>query len=242
MAIVKRAYDADVELRATSTDEALTVRGHAAVFDQSTIIGSREHGFVEKIAPGAFDSVLDNDVRYLENHDGLTMARTKNGTLRLSLDTTGLVVDADLNPGMVKARDHHAAIERSDIDQMSFAFTIKADTVVRLADDHADFPGMVQRTINRVGRLYDVSGVTYPAYEGADIGVRSAVGERTETEIRSILDRAEAPELSEALAEQSEDRDLLDAEQIEDAPMSAAEIRLRARLERRQTTQENPNG
>lgn len=235
MAIVKRSYDAELELRASSSEDALSVRGHAAVYDQRTLIGSKDYGFVELIARGAFDDVLSDDVRYLENHDGLPFARTKNGTLRLSLDQTGLVSDADLNPGMQRARDHHAAIARGDMDQMSFAFTIESDNVRQLDKDDPDFPGMVERTVNKVGRLYDVSGVTYPAYEGADIGVRSM--DASETEIRSVVERAEVPELTETLEAQSEDRDLLESEPIEDA-MSPTEIRLRNRLRLRQNNKE----
>lgn len=237
MAIVKRSYDADMELRASSGEGSLSVRGHAAVYDQRTVIGRAEpgYGFVEVIQRGAFDDVLGDDVRYLENHDGLPFARTKNGTLRLSLDQTGLLSDADLNPGMQRARDHHAAIERGDIDQMSFAFTIEGDEVRELDKDD-EFAGMVQRTITKVGRLYDVSGVTYPAYEGADIGVRSM--DASETEIRSVLDRIEIPELDvEARDAGSEDQEIPVPEKSEDA-MSPAEARLRNRLRLRQNNKE----
>ena len=244
MAIVKRAYAAELERfvgDAGEQNETLVVGGHAAVFNQRTLIGSREHGFVEKIAPDAFTDRLEDDVRYLENHDGVTMARTKNGTLSLSVDPIGLSIRANLNSGMQKAQDHYAAIEREDIDQMSFAFTIEEDVIVRLGPDDAEFPDMLERTITKVGRLYDVSGVTYPAYEGADIGVRTSVGERTETEIRSIMDRADLPEVTEEVAEgeQSEERDSLDPE---DVPTIAEQV-LRSRLARRQTmTGESSNG
>jgi HK97 family phage prohead protease len=248
MAIVKRAYDSEPEIR-TGETETLTVGGHAAVFNQRTMIGSAEFGFVEKIGSDAFTDRLEDDVRYLENHDGVTMARTKNGTLSLSVNPVGLAVRANLNPGMVRAQDHYAAVERGDIDQMSFAFTIEDDTIVRLGEDDAEFPGMIERTINKVGRLYDVSGVTYPAYEGADIGVRS-MNPRIETEVRAIHDRAaelEIPEVAEA--EELEVAEEQDSEVREtpvpenDVPMSGAEIKLRYLVARRQIAEgESSNG
>lgn len=192
MDFVTRQFDAAMETRASDGDEteSLNVRGHAAVFSEQTLIGTRQHGFVEQIEPGAFTDNLADDVRYLENHAGLPLARTKSGTLRLSVDERGLVVDADLNP--IAGRDHFSAIERGDLDQMSFAFTIEDDEVRMLPEDHPTFPGMVERTIKRVSQLYDVSGVTYPAYEGADIGVRN--NKELREDIDSVLTRAQALE------------------------------------------------
>jgi len=249
MAIVKRAYDSSPEIR-TGETETLTVGGHAAVFNQRTLIGSPEFGFIEKIGSDAFTDRLEDDVRYLENHDGVTMARTKNGTLSLSVDPIGLECRANLNPNMVRAQDHYAAVERGDIDQMSFAFTIEEDVIVRLGPDDAEFPDMLERTILKVGRLYDVSGVTYPAYDGADVGVRS-MNPRIETEVHAIHSRAAELEITE-LPEVTEEREAPEAEELEvvegeqsevretpvpdtDEEMSVTEQKLRSRLARRQT-------
>jgi len=195
--LVKRDFNADMSASTSEADgaEVLGVRGHAAVFDQMTMIGSRDYGFIEEISRDAFKDVLGDDARFLLNHDGIAMARVKNGTLRQSIDEVGLVTDADLNPKMQSARDLHAAIERGDIDQMSFAFTIEDDEVRMLPDDHAQFPGMPMRTIRKIGRLYDHSAVTYPAYEGADIGVRSSA--TGEGEVSGIHKRASALEVEE---------------------------------------------
>tara|TARA_R110000787_G_scaffold26337_1_gene73674 strand:- start:1951 stop:2727 length:777 start_codon:yes stop_codon:yes gene_type:complete len=250
MAIVKRAYDSASEIR-TGETETLTVGGHAAVFNQRTLIGSEEFGFIEKIGPDSFTDRLEDDVRYLENHDGVTMARTKNGTLSLSVDPIGLDVRANLNPGMVRAQDHYAAVERGDIDQMSFAFTIEEDVIVRLGPDDAEFPDMLERTILKVGRLYDVSGVTFPAYDGADVGVRS-MNPRIESEVHAIHARAskleitELPEVAEEREEtpEVEELEVTEGEQSEvretpdpdtDVEMSVTEQKLRSRLARRQT-------
>jgi HK97 family phage prohead protease len=81
--------------------------------------------FIERIAPGAFRKTLTEtpDVRLLINHEGLPLARTKNGTLRLKEDDAGLYMDADL-PDTQAARDLYTLVERGDVDQMSFAFRV----------------------------------------------------------------------------------------------------------------------
>ena len=227
--MIQRAFTSDVEARKGSEDE-LRVRGHAAVFDSPTIIGSRRYGYVEQIRAGAFDGRLDDDARYLENHGGAPFARVKNGTVNLSLDGRGLVVDADLNPNMQSARDHHAAIERGDIDAMSFAFTILEDEVEQLSEDHEEFPGMVMRTITKIGRLYDVSGVTYPAYEDTDVGVRSIATDTSE--IDSVLTRAKGKEEDtiEDVVQRSEEMD--SSVNNDDELLARLEERARRRQER----------
>lgn len=168
---------------ARSDDSAdLRVDGHASVFDSPTLIGSKRFGYVERIAPGAFAGRTDDDVRFLFNHDGVPMARTTNGTLVLSEDSVGLRSVAKL-ADIQEARDLYALIQRGDVSQMSFAFTIAEDEWRTLPEDHEDFPGMEERTIKRVGQLYDVSAVTYPAYAAADISAAS------DSEITEVLVR-----------------------------------------------------
>jgi hypothetical protein len=81
------------EMRAAADEDEMIVEGYAAVFDSVTDIGP----FQERIAPGAFSDVLDNDVRLLINHDGVPLARTTNGTLELKQDDTGLHYRAALS-------------------------------------------------------------------------------------------------------------------------------------------------
>ena len=118
-------------------------------------------GFREIIAPGAFDDVLENDVRALINHDGnLILARTTSGTLALSTDEKGLRYEFEI-PESSYGKDLAVSMKRGDITQSSFAFTV--------ADDSWETrDGMDVRTINKVKRLFDVSPVTYPAYPDAD--------------------------------------------------------------------------
>lgn len=155
------------EVRAASDGE-LVVEGYAAVFEQETDLGI----FREKIARGAFDNVLENDVRLLLNHDGAPYARTTNGTLELSVDEYGLKYRATLLDTQA-GRDLYKSIERGDISQSSFAFTIAKQS---WSEDRQ------QRTVESVGSLLDVSAVTYPAYNAASVQARNAAQEARKTE------------------------------------------------------------
>lgn len=146
-----------------------TLTGHAAVFDRwSEDLDTFAGSFREKIAAGAFADVLKRkpDVRLLFNHDGLALARTKSGTLELSEDEEGLRVWARLAPTST-ATDLRIAMQRGDIDQMSFAFTVAEDSWHEDKDSDE-----VERVILRVGDLFDVSVVTFPAYPDTDAAVR----------------------------------------------------------------------
>ena len=139
-------------------DGSTTITGHAAVFNQLSIdLG----GFREVIAPNAFESVLSDVVRALINHDpNLLLARTTSGTLNLEQTNEGLQYSFDV-PDTTYGRDLIISMERKDITQSSFAFTIEDDSWETTEDGEI-------RTINKVKQLYDVSPVTYPAYPSAD--------------------------------------------------------------------------
>ena len=89
---IRKHYGEDVEVRtmevrAAGEPDEMRIQGYAAVFNQETDLGY----FREMIAPGAFDDVMEDDVRMLLNHDGDPMARTTNGSLTLATDETGLM-------------------------------------------------------------------------------------------------------------------------------------------------------
>lgn len=140
--------------------------GHAAIFGEPTDIGG---WFREQIEPGAFKaSVKKDDVRALFNHNpDFVLGRNIAGTLKMKEDKDGLKVEID-PPDTQVARDLAVSIERGDITQMSFAFQVLEEEWIR-AEKPKDLD---LRKIKKV-RLYDVSPVTFPAYEGTDIAVRS---------------------------------------------------------------------
>ena len=163
-----RIDSSNVERRDDDNEVGFT--GHAAVFGKRTWIGPKKWGFWERVGNGAFKQTLSDgaDVRFLVNHDpNLLMARTKSETLRLSEDGTGLLSEADMDRRQSYTNDVVIALERGDISQMSFAFEVVKDSWEELDD------GNELRTLEEV-RLWDVSVVTYPAYEDTDAGLRGA--------------------------------------------------------------------
>jgi len=153
----------NVEAR-QAEDGTMRLSGYAAVFNNDSV----PLPFIERIAPGAFRKTLTEtpDVRLLINHEGLPLARTKNGTLRLKEDETGLYMDADL-PNTQAARDLYTLVERGDVDQMSFAFR-----VIRQKWNE----GRTERTLTELSLADgDVSVVTYPAYPTTTVEAREQI-------------------------------------------------------------------
>lgn len=164
---LERRYIPPTEIRITrEADLAPRIVGHAAVFNQlSEDLG----GFREQIAPGAFTEALEkDDVRALFNHNpDHVLGRNRAGTLKLAEDTRGLAVDIN-PPDTSAAADLLALLERGDVTQMSFGFSIRPNGENWAKNDE----GLWIRTITRV-RLFDVSPVTYPAYPTTDVAIRS---------------------------------------------------------------------
>ena len=162
----RRVVNLPVATRAEG--EQVRLGGYASVFNTETTIAGL---FRESIAPGAFAaSATQDDVRALFNHDpNFVIGRTTSGTLTLREDETGLLYDV-VPPDTTWARDLMVSVGRGDISQSSFAFGVEDEEWVR-AERSGDLP---LRVIRRA-KLYDVSPVTYPAYESTTTAVRSAV-------------------------------------------------------------------
>lgn len=150
--------------RAAASDGGRVV-GHASVFNQVARIGNQGY---EQIAPEAFNRALseEHDVVLLVNHDGLPLARTTSGTLRLGVDADGLTVDADMADTTL-GRDVRLLLARGDLGKMSFGF-------IPTADRYDTVEGQQVRTITDLD-LFDVSIVNEPAYAGTDVSLRHLV-------------------------------------------------------------------
>ena len=172
----RRARTEALEFR--ESEEAATISGYAAVYNQETVIGGM-FGFREQIAPGAFDDALKNDdVRALFNHDpNLLLGRTSSGTLRLSSDKRGLKYEVDL-PDTAAAQDVRKLIKRGDVNGSSFGFTVDDDDWDESEVKKGKLP---LRTITKAS-LWDVSPVTYPAYPQTSVTARSKAQSIAETE------------------------------------------------------------
>lgn len=181
-----RAYLSEVRA-APGANGGLRFTGYAAKFDTwSRDLG----GFRERIAPGAFrDAIGRDDVRVLVNHNpNMVLGRTKSGTAKLEEDNTGLRFDVEA-PDTSWARDLKVSVDRGDVDQCSFAFAVEED-----GDEwHWAQPNsgeLDERTLKKV-KLFDVSIVTFPAYEDTEASSRSALDEaRAEREKALAEERA----------------------------------------------------
>jgi hypothetical protein len=156
-----------------NTDGPAIIEGYALKFNSQTTIGNH---FREEIMPGSLDDVLNDDVRALFNHDpNFVLARSNNGagTLKLELDATGLKYRFE-TPNVSYAKDLAENIRLGNVSQSSFAFGIDTQ---EWEERDGDLP---LRKITKFKRLYDVSPVTYPAYQDTSVAQRSLNAFQTE--------------------------------------------------------------
>ena len=126
-------------------------------------------GCIEQIAPGAFASSLSGDVRALVDHETrLVIGRTTVGTLTLREDDIGLYGEIKINEHDSDAMNLYARVQRGDVSQCSFGFDIVAEDYVASPDGQT-----CTWTIREV-ILYEVSIVTFPAYEATSATARAS--------------------------------------------------------------------
>ena len=162
-----RFYIADLETR--EENGVGIVEGRPIVFDSIADLGA----FSEIISRGALDNTDLRDVRLCLNHDtSYVYARSRNNnvnsTMRIMPDELGLRFIAQLDiKNSPKAQDYYSAIVRKDIDKMSFMFSVEADEWENLESEHPT------RRITKIGKVVEVSAVTFPAYDSTEISARS---------------------------------------------------------------------
>lgn len=170
--------------------------GRAIVYDTPTDIGGYYREFIDR---GALDGTDLRDVRLLINHntDMVPLARSRNNnansTMQLGVDEGGLsIIRANLDTeNNVDARALYSAAGRGDISGMSFAFTVDGE---RWEDLETDYP---TRHITRIGRVFEVSAVTFPAYESTTLQARDAQALES---ARAALESAKQEQLEEKRA------------------------------------------
>lgn len=166
--IMQRSFCFDV--RAERTEEGGNIiTGRPIVYDSKTDLG----WFNEVIRAGALDKADLRDVRFLVNHDvkkiPLARSRNNNGksTMQLTVDDKGLAIRVTLDTeNNMEARALYSAVQRGDISGMSFMFRVDGEEWTDLETDHPT------RYINAISTVYEVSAVTFPAYESTEIDAR----------------------------------------------------------------------
>jgi HK97 family phage prohead protease len=198
----ERRFTAEgIAFRSIPDENKKVFRGYAAKFGT---ISNDLGGFRETIARGFFDTVLGNDVRALRDHEpSMILGRTLSGTCRLGVDDTGLYFEYD-DPGTTYSSDLAKSIERGDVTQCSFAFSLAekgGDKVERMEN------GTYLRTLLRADRLYDVSVVTFPAYEDTSVASRSISQFKSE----GFSDEEKRQQIADALNDLAEmEKDLIE--------------------------------
>lgn len=146
--------------------DELIIEGYFAVFDSPYTLWD---GVTEIVKPGAFAGCLSGDIRALIDHDTrLVLGRTKAGTLELRENARGLWGSIKINRADTDAMSLYARVQRGDVDQCSFGFDIEEETFVDLGG------GKYRWEITKVNPLYEVSVVTFPAYEETAVKARHA--------------------------------------------------------------------
>lgn len=159
------------EMRADNTEEhGAIITGVPIVFNADTDLGY----YTERIAPNALDNTDLKDVRFLVNHntDMIPLARSRNNnansTMQMSVDENGMNIRVNLDvEGNPEAKSLYSAISRGDVSGMSFMFTVDEDKWEGINTEHPT------RTILSISKVFEVSAVTFPAYEQTSIEAAS---------------------------------------------------------------------
>ena len=183
------------DIRAEQNEERGNfLTGRPIVYDQETDLGWCN----EIIAAGALDDADLKDVRFLINHNTemIPLARSRNNnansTMQMVVDDDGMGIRVDLDTeNNAEAKSLYSAVERGDLDGMSFMFSVDAEEWADIDSDHPT------RTVTKIGKVFEVSAVTWPAYEQTSITARG---------LADALDSAKASLDNERAAKRAIDR------------------------------------
>lgn len=140
------------------------ISGYFIVFDTETELYP---GVREEVSPDALVGVDLSDVKALIDHDtAKVLGRTKANTLSLSVDSKGLYGEIIVNESDQEAMNLYSRVQRGDVDQCSFGFEILNEEMIQNSDGTVKF---IIKSIN----LYEVSVVTFPAYQETAVEARS---------------------------------------------------------------------
>ena len=168
--------------------------GRPIVYDSRTDMG----WYDEIIEQGALMGTDLRDVRFLVNHntDMIPLARSRNNnansTMQMSVDEQGMLIRVDLDvENNTEAKSLYSAVERGDIDGMSFMFRVDGDKWEDIDSDHPT------RTITNISKVLEVSAVTFPAYQATSISARGldSVLDNAKSSLENVKAEARAKEL-----------------------------------------------
>lgn len=149
----------DIQIRSEGENSQMIIEGYPIVFDKETFIFDGKRSFYEKIDKHAFDNADMSDVCLKYNHEDkvFILARTRNGSLKLSIDEHGVFMRAELIDTTTNV-DVYKMVKAELLKEGSFAFTVRDKREERKAD------GSILRSILEIGKLFDVSICPNGAY------------------------------------------------------------------------------
>ena len=168
-AVERRYAVTGIDVR-SSGDGKMTVKGYALRFGSVYDMG----WFTEEIDRRALDGADMSDVRILFNHDpNQILGRTQSGTARVGVDNVGMWYEVDL-PDSPNGHNARAAIERGDVSQSSWGFSLLRNDVGKSIGDEWEVKGSKKhRRITAIDTVFDASPVVYPANPDTSIAKRS---------------------------------------------------------------------
>ena len=200
---ITRAYN--FEIRAENNEKnGDHIVGRPIVYNSRTNLG----WFDEIIEAGALDNSNLKDVRFLVNHNTnmIPLARSRNNnensTMQMEVDKDGMAIRVNLDTeNNTEARNLYSAIKRGDITGMSFMFTIDDEEWKDLESDHPT------RHIRKISQVFEVSAVTFPAYESTEISARDKEAlESAKATLESVRRQALESELEALELEKAKQR------------------------------------
>ena len=166
-----RSMPLNIKKRAEGEEKSYIVEGYATTFgDTYELYRDGRYIVKERVDKDAFANTDMSDVVFQFDHEGRVYARTKNGTVELNVDNIGLHQKTDLGRTS-SSRAAFEDIEAGNYYQMSFAFTVTDDEYEEEEQDNGDI--ILTRTIKEIGKLYDVSAVSFPANPYTSISART---------------------------------------------------------------------
>ena len=178
------------EVREDGAEPSFLVEGYASTFEPYKLFELDGVPIFEQIEPTAFDEADMSDVVYRIDHEGRVYARASAGTIKLDIDEHGLhhITDLSRTSG---SREHFEDIAAGNYPQMSFAFTVD--------EEHFDDANKT-RIIDRIGKVFDISAVSFPANPTTEIHVRDY--------FNGVIEMEKAAEAERLQAEEERRRDL----------------------------------
>ena len=197
----EREYRNFAEIRSEESAE-YKVEGYASTFEPYEMCEIEGEKYFERIEPTAFEECDMSDVVLRVDHAGAVFARTSAGTLIVNTDEHGLHTEADLSR-TANSRALYDEIKAGNYPQMSFCFTVPE------GGDHFDKDSRT-RVIERIGKLYDVSPVSFPANPGTELHARALEYFNGEIEKLKAERPEEVPEAEEVIEERIEQEEIVE--------------------------------